>query len=525
MRRKLFCGIAVFAMIFSTCMTGYAQTSTMDCDPCAKCTPWHIPAVGCTALAQGQTATVNVFDWDATYGYCEQQGQTSFTYPGTNNVALRNCRLVFDICKCPEACQLEEGWVIGVQMEILTPGVYFAADPDVPQFNGATPTPWDDYNVAGTYCYSPNTYQLRFRRLPETAASTPCTTTDFRMGGRTTYDTMKISYYTNATQANAGNEITWAVGPGAAGQGLAKVVRTPTPYDGWELTEADVDNQLCNFWYDVPAMIASGTVTSGQTVQLKVSLLASEPLEDLLTVGASMIDYLRPANAVATQPTVVDTDTSRWATTGAADWLLGAPPYLNQGLYWENFCATTPVICGTPGFNYDRDAQSNNDGDADDLVLIGNGNCRWQWDQKFCPTCTSPCSCTIDLGILCCEAAGGSYCMTFPYVLQQTDDWMTGIALTRLCAPATGITPAVTLTLTDCEGAKFTHTITPFGQCLEGVSLDALLTEYGWDPEPGQGWLQVESNFPLGGYQFNLFDSGHGMFGAGILPEGCYSCQ
>jgi len=534
MRRKLFCGIAVFAMVFATCMAGYAQT-VANCSPCNKCSTWHIPGNGCTTLAQGQNAVVNVFDWDATYGYCEQQTTAFFNYPGTRNVALRNCRLVFDICTCPEACSLEEGWVLGVQMEILTPGVYFANDPDVPAFNGGTAPPWDNINAANSYCYSPNTYQLRFRRIAKTQSTVPCTLTDFLATGRTTYDTMKVAYYQNTTQANAGNAITWAQGgPGATGQNLAKVIRTPTPYDGWELMEADVDGQFCNFWYDVPAMVASGTITSGQHVELKVSLLASEPLEDLIPTVAARLDYIRPRNATPAQPPVVDADAGRWFA-GSADWLPGAPPYLNQGLYWENNCTLVPVICGVPGFNYDRDALTDNGGDVDDVVLHGNGNCRWRWDQKFCPDCSSPCSCTIDLGILCCEAAEGAFCLTFPYVLQQSadedndgnPDWATGIGLSRLCDPATGIIPTVTLRLTDCTGAEFTRTITNFGNCLSnpGMTVDQMVTEYGWTPAAGQAWLQVESNFPLGGYQFNLYYAFGNMFGAGVGPQGCWNCQ
>lgn len=536
MRKKLFCGIAVFAMVFATCMSGFAQT-VANCDPCTKCDTWHIPGNGCITLQQGQQAVLNVFDWDATYGYCEQQNTAFFAYPGTNNVAIRNCRMVFDICQCPEACTLEEGWVLGIQMEILTPGVYFATDPDVPMFDTLTPAPFDTINQAGQNCYSPNTYQLRFRRFTKAQASTPCTQTTFLSPGHTRYDTMKVAYYQNTAQANAGNALTWAQGgPGPAGERLAKVVRTPTPYDGWELNEADVDGQLCNFWYDVPAMIASGTITSGQHVEVKVSLLASEPLEDLITDVNQRIDYLRPANADPANPPAVSQEIA--SAAGDEDWLTGAPPYLNQGLYWENDC-TIPAapnnLCTLPGFNYDRDVLSHNDGDVDDNLLLGNARCLWRWDQKFCPDCSSPCSCTIDVGILCCEAAEGAFCLTFPYVVQGaadednngSPDWATGIALSRLCDPAVNIDPAVVLTLTDCDGNEFTNTIANFGNCLAdgGMTVDQMVSEYGWTPTAGQGWLQVESNFPIGGYQFNMFYAFGNMFGAGVLPIGCNACQ
>lgn len=546
MRKIISLGLAVFAMVFTTCMSGYAQVTDIaipGCDPCQKCELWNIPANGCSELLQGQTATQTVFDWDATYGYCQQQGTANFTYAGTQNHAVRNCRLVVNICRCEDTCLYDEGWVVGVQMEILTPGVYFAVDPDVPRFDGsatAKPAGFDNINVAGTNCYSENTYQLRFRRSANANVTEACGTSDMLAAGRTTYDTMKIQYYQNTTTANQGTELTWAQnGPGATGERLAKVIKTPTPYDGWELTDDDRRNQRCHFWFDVPAMIASGTVTSGQHVELKTSILFSPPLVEVEPSDAARINYLRPENATTTLPPAVDHDTGRWVN-GEADWLLGAPPFIGQGEYWENDCGNN-TACATAGFNGNpADGLSHADGDATDIATyIGSGQCLWEWDNQygtgFCPDCAQSCSCTIDLGILCCEAAEGAFCKTFPYVLQQADDedgngspdWSTGIALSRLCSPAEGITPTVTLTLTDCDGTEFTHTISDFGNCLSnpGMTVDQMVSEYGWTPVAGQAWLQVDSNFPIGGYQFNMYYGFGNMFGAGVLPIDCEGCQ
>jgi hypothetical protein len=568
MRKKIFCGISLFAMIFASCMTGYAQTLT-TCQPCDKCTPWHIRAANCTTVdPQLGGGTVAVpFDWDATYGYCEQTGGVApmYTTPGYNNTNQRRCRAVLDICTCEDACNFEEGWVLGVQMQIVDqngaaiPGVYFTNDPDVPPFNGVLPaatytadaTAFDEFNVAGQVCYSPNTYQLRFRRLPKVNHTTPCTTTSYldsftanpeaptaSFGARTAYDTMKVTYYTAAGAVTT------------PGSNNATTLRTATPYDAWELTADDIRRQLCNFWFDIPAMIASGTTMaqSGQHVYVKVSLLASAPLNTIVPVAADRIDYLRPNNPVSTQiPSVQDPEGLRWLGTGSP-YPYGTPPYQSQGQYWEWApCGVAPAnddCSGLPGYEGDNDLITHNDLGATifDTQLVGSGDCDWEWDQKFCPDCASPCSCIIDMGILCCaegDVVADSYCLTFPYVTQYMANWETGIGLSRLCPPPAGVTPQVTLRLTDCTGTTFTHVINPTAaaenlSCIfvddsgnlrnGGVLVSEMVNWYdGWSAAaPGQAMLRVEANFKIGGYQFNMFSNGSMMYGAGVMPwMGC----
>jgi hypothetical protein len=571
MRRKLFCGISLFAMVFATCMSGYAQTLT-TCQPCDKCTPWHIRAAGCTAVDPqlGGGSVAVPFDWDATYGYCEQSGAATlpaYQTPGYNNTAQRRCRAVLDICTCEDACDFAEGWVLGVQMQIVDqngaaiPGVYFTNDPDVPMFSGvlpaaaytADPNAFDDLNAANTVCYSANSYQLRFRRLPKVAHTTPCTTTSFldgytanvdninaTLGARTSYDTMKVTYFTNAGVVTA------------PGNNNATSLRTVTPYDAYELTPDDIRRQLCNWWFDVPAMIASGTAMSqsGQHVYVKISLLASAPLNTIIPNALERRDYLRPENADPALPPVEDVEALRTFSIASPPYQYGTPPYQSQGQFWEwipcGLLAGQNQDCTglLAGFDGDNDGLTHRDAGATaaDTNLVGTGACEWEWDQRFCPDCASPCSCLIDLGILCCPTdptIADTYCLTFPYVTQYMANWETGIGLTRLCPPANGATPTVTLRLTDCTGTTFTHTINPTAanenlQCIfindagalrnGGVLVSQMVDWYpGWSAAAaGQAMLRVEANFKIGGYQFNMFSNGTQMYGAGVMPwAGC----
>jgi hypothetical protein len=516
MRKKLFVGIAVFAMVFSTCMTGYAQSvviggsATVACPACNKCDPWHIPAGRCATLTQGQTAQNTIFDWDATYGYCEQGGGAT----ATNNAALRNCKAVFDLCNCePDACDFQVGWVIGIQMKILEPGVYFAGDANLVPFPAQT--------GVNNNCYSDNTYELRFKRFREgttgTAGYYPTSTCADGVP-MANWDTMKVSYYANEAAADAGNPMT---GPGTSG---ATIIRTPTPYDGWEISPADAAQNLCEWWFDMPAMIASGAITPGNHVNVELSLFVAEPLT---TDAAGYADrsYLR-SNPVLTGGTA----------TASPDWAMGTPPYDVQGQYWLHDgnigVAPGPFDC------YDKEAPlyiSNTADpgylgqapcDPDQTLLAGTGACLWTWrgDEQICSRCKI-CKCVIDVGILCCDAAEGAFCLLFPYVLQGLDEWSTGIGLSTLCTPAAGLTPSVTLTLTDCQGAAFNHTISPFGNCLGngGMTIDQMVSEYGWTPAAGQGWLKVTSNVVVDGYQFNMYNANGLVFGAGVLGEACWA--
>lgn len=230
------------------------------------------------------------------------------TCPGT-------CKLVLNVCSCPNACDFEAGWVIGVELRILTAGVYWAEDSNTPAFADA-----------GTNCYQGD-YELNFSRYPN--ANAACLATQHT-------DTFKVAYFDGD-----GNRVP---GPGSQIANRAKIIRTIAPFDGYELTTADISGQLCAFWIDVPAMQADPwEITPGSLVVLRMSMLTAEPLNG--SAGCTAPDYLRPVTPAA------------------------------------------PPAC-----------------QADNGGIMGNGECAWTWDRMFCPDCADSCYCDKVLGVLgCCS--------------------------------------------------------------------------------------------------------------------------
>jgi len=529
MRKKLFVGIAVFAMVFSTCMAGYAQQlitpsvtdaqriadATLQCNPCGGkngCALRHIPAGYCTS-GQFATHASAPFDWDDDYGYTETGAQ--------------DCKLRFNLCNC-ENCEFEEGWVMGIQLRIMTPGVYWAADTNVPAFARA-----------GINCYSANTYGLKFSRW---AINAGCAGTSLQTDANV--DQLEISYYTDMSAANLGNALT---SPGG------QVIRTPTPYDGWEISAEDAALNLCEWQIDMPAMIASGAnITAGATVYVEAKLLYAPPLP-VSAEGYADPSYLRENPEL--------TDVYPLITNDTFDWAEGTPPYKVQGQYWQNTLNTTtgPVMdvwdkeapifhecdyyssltgetCCPPSATHPAACDPYYAQDAAVIAdpgtyFVGTGACMWKWKDLLCGECTE-CVCITPVGVLCSTdvVVSGTYCVMFPYVLFGYSDWSSGIGLNRLCATSAGNTSYVELTLTDCTGTPYTHRIEDFGNCLgeAGMTIDQMISEYGWSPNAannnrGQGWLKVTSNFPLDGYQFNMYNDGSMVFGAGVLAEDCWA--
>lgn len=543
MRKKLFVGIAVFAMVFSTCMTGYAQIlvgpgeTPPACHACSSagkvsCAIRNIPANNCLA-EQDATNVFGIFDWDDDYGFCTD-GQTS-------------CTLRFNLCEC-DNCEFKEGWVMGIQLKILTPGVFWAGDANMTAFGRA-----------GQNCYSENTYNLAFRRF---AAGNGCTPTNLHNAADTNNKHLRVAYYANETAANADSRTNSMklTGPGTGT--TATVIRTPTPYDGWEISQEDVGNNWCEWQIDMPAMIASRTTTAqaGSTVQVEAKLLFTPPLP-VDAQGYANTSYLRQDPEL--------TDTTPALVTDTFDWAPGTPPYQVQGQFWQNDPDITndPLQAAIMGYDKEfpvyKDCTEFPDGAGGNCCPVntathpvecdpyyaqntvdalgpinatypdgfaGSGACLWKWEDLLCEECHS-CKCITDIGILCCQApAAGTYCVMYPYVLFGYSDWSSGIGLNRLCETAAGNASYVELALTDCTGATFTHRIDGFENCLgeAGMTIDQMISEYGWNPNPnnnnsGQGWLKVTSNFPLDGYQFNMYNDGSMVFGAGVLAEACWN--
>lgn len=105
--------------------------------------------------------------------------------------------------------------------------------------------------------------------------------------------------------------------------------------------------------------------------------------------------------------------------------------------------------------------------------------------------------------------------MYFPYVLTQSGNWKTGIVITNLSPTVAAADMSVTFTLTDSAGNVFTYTKSDFTAVVYAIYLDDILSMFSGTPAPGAGWLMINGNFGMDGYEF-LTD---GNFGAGTLPR------
>ena len=112
----------------------------------------------------------------------------------------------------------------------------------------------------------------------------------------------------------------------------------------------------------------------------------------------------------------------------------------------------------------------------------------------------------------------------FPYVVQQSSPWSTGIAITNLMFGAVAA-PAANVVMTDSTGTIFRATIDMTGKAVWAWDLDSMITgasaltwtstPAGQTPAPGFAWVCITGNFPMDGFSY-LND---GIFGAGTLPR------
>jgi hypothetical protein len=130
----------------------------------------------------------------------------------------------------------------------------------------------------------------------------------------------------------------------------------------------------------------------------------------------------------------------------------------------------------------------------------------------LCATATTLCSCTVTLGVF----GADKFTMYYPYVLTQSDPWTTGIAVTNVGTTFTSVDNMEAMfVLTDSTGAEFTYTKKDFESPVWTTMIDTLLEKFNATPAAGAGWLKVEANFPVDGYEF-ISD---GVFGAGTQPR------
>jgi hypothetical protein len=223
-----------------------------ECQNC-KCPTMNVPCPQTTVIVgeQGSTTTQVTetcpFDYDNHYGYCAANG--------TGMGADRNCRVIFDICACPEACETGVGTKIGIQMTILTAGVYWAADANC----------YDDVRGWNTVWFGlgPQNQQCNI------------TAQDRNFGEIKYYQTLEEKFNdkgkfiriprTEGTPADGCLTSIPAVNK-------VKVIESQIASD-YLIQAEDANIQKCKFWIDIPAMRLDGTAKQGDAIQVRITLL------------------------------------------------------------------------------------------------------------------------------------------------------------------------------------------------------------------------------------------------------------
>jgi len=239
--------IISIAMIFA--FVGVAMADDANCVGCVqKNVDSGVRNIICPAAQQA----VNAFDYNESTvgdGYCTIGGN----------------EVVIDICSCPDACVIQEGYVLGVKIEILTPAVYWALDTNV---------------SGGTNGANPANNKLDFRLAPKTNVAEACNTAYNRQ-----FNT--IGYYRSSiiTDANL-------VRPVAAGESVtaktndAKVISLQRKAQngvaaGYIITSSDTLNKRCQMRVDIPKMILNSpeykSTMAGQPINIRVSIYTEAP--------------------------------------------------------------------------------------------------------------------------------------------------------------------------------------------------------------------------------------------------------
>jgi len=285
---------AQVAVVDSTNVTDITDHPANSCPYCNKSAVGNVPTPQVTSQAGLQGAviydTTNVcpFDYDDNdsasefngvdvdgnrWGYCPSSavGALGTEYDALGEpIAQRNVKFMINVCDCPESCNLDVGTKIGIQMTILTPGVYWAHDPKT-------------LDAAGNYTVR----FMNYGKQPGPQAGVCPTgegdlTKDF---GTVTYyermaapDALNVKGLLQRTPINPGTPLAGCANTNVPAGNRVQVLQSDM------LTDYVVqpnDSDLCWFWIDIPAMRLDSTAQVGDAIQVRVSLLWDRELEGI----------------------------------------------------------------------------------------------------------------------------------------------------------------------------------------------------------------------------------------------------
>jgi hypothetical protein len=288
--------IFAFAPVVGAADYNRTDPANVDCTNCPKCPLANIPCPGTVVIPgpQGTSTTVSEsaypFDFDGTpavtggfgsYGYC-----SGYNYADD---PTRNCKFIFDLCTCDQACQLVPGQKMGIQMYIKTPGVYFA-DPTMTTVNFGI---WQDVNTlcANTADKEPAVTVMQPAPYYIGATSGNRISGDFAIDKEEIAETGSeirnfglIKYYRTFSETLYNSKGKFESAVSNEGLPLAGALTTSVPVANrvvalqseyetdYVITKNDAGGQ-CKLWIDIPAMRVDPSVPKGTVVQVQVRLL------------------------------------------------------------------------------------------------------------------------------------------------------------------------------------------------------------------------------------------------------------
>lgn len=291
---------------------------------CGKCPLGTVDCPGTRIIPgpQGSTSTAVdpsfPFDYDgkpyqlnpSASGYL---GFGSYGYCSGYNFAdddTRNCKFFFDVCTCDEACKVEIGSKIGIQMYIKTSGVYFA-DPDLIEAGNEADRlgmPTVHFGIYKDYrppCATNASAQPTVTMMEDSPyfldsagdrVGRPTSTSD--AGTWVVRNFGPVEYYTKLTEvtntkgmfeSTATHQYTNEAPLSGQHTGAVPARNRVVALQSFEETdyvfnEVDIADALgnCKLWIDIPAMRVDPTVAQeGATIRLQVRLLFNRALDTI----------------------------------------------------------------------------------------------------------------------------------------------------------------------------------------------------------------------------------------------------
>jgi len=263
------------------------------CNFCQKCSLQNVPCPGEETGYQGSKYATGVgpFDYDDAYGYCPNQTEIDADGNGIRvddnkngiieaNEVRRKCRLIFNVCDCPESCNLVPKNKVGIQMTILTAGVFWAKDKNVA--DGSNSTIWfQNYKTYPVEACAPAMGDLtnvnkdgrkNFGRIKYYRSLTEKVNDKKKLERVPTGEGSPFSAPDDPLTHDVDESVTGYYAGDIPPVNRVQVLESDRDYD-YEITDADEGR--CQFWIDIPAMRLDREAKAGDVIKVRVSLLTN----------------------------------------------------------------------------------------------------------------------------------------------------------------------------------------------------------------------------------------------------------